>query len=466
MRAPSAGFDARSGARSMNASDVTGALSSTTFLGSTTLFRPAASPADAILDYSFFVIAIVVAIGLLVGGLIFYTVIRFRHRPGDDGREPPQIYGSNQLELAWTVVPVIVVFIGSRWSRCARFWVAVAAQPDGLDARHRRRTPVVVGVRVPEYGFKTANELHVPVGKATFLNLQSADVIHSFWVPQLSGKTDVIPNRRTTCGSSPMRPGSTSASAPSTAEPSTPTCCCASSCTNPTTSSAGWRDAGARSHGGARAWRRGRRIFESTACINCHTVRGTVANGRFGPDLTHLMSRATIASGARENEASTSRRLDREPGSHQAGRPDAGDEPRGAEHPPRRSSTFTPSIEPASTSRRTPDSRSFRRSLPVSEGIRSSLPAESRKWLGGSLHDWATTVDHKRLGILYIGSGILFLVIGGLEATAMRPQLVFAENELIGRRRLQSAASPCTAPRWCSSSACRSSTASATISSR
>jgi cytochrome c oxidase subunit 2 len=47
----------------------------------------------------------------------------------------------------------------------------------------------------------------------------------------------------------------------------------------------------------------GRRIFETTACINCHTVRGTVANGQFGPDLTHLMSRATIASGAAQNTA-------------------------------------------------------------------------------------------------------------------------------------------------------------------
>jgi cytochrome c oxidase subunit 2 len=51
----------------------------------------------------------------------------------------------------------------------------------------------------------------------------------------------------------------------------------------------------------------GRRIFETTACINCHTVRGTVANGRFGPDLTHLMSRTTIASGAAENTPETLR---------------------------------------------------------------------------------------------------------------------------------------------------------------
>jgi cytochrome c oxidase subunit 2 len=57
----------------------------------------------------------------------------------------------------------------------------------------------------------------------------------------------------------------------------------------------------------------GRRVFETAACINCHTIRGTAANGRFGPDLTHLMSRATIASGAAENTAESLRSWLRDP---------------------------------------------------------------------------------------------------------------------------------------------------------
>ena len=68
----------------------------------------------------------------------------------------------------------------------------------------------------------------------------------------------------------------------------------------------------------------------------------------------------------------------------------------------------------------------------MSEAKPSSLPADTRQWLGGSLHEWVATVDHKRLGMLYIASGVLFMLIGGLEAAAMRTQLAFAQNDLIG----------------------------------
>ncbi len=69
----------------------------------------------------------------------------------------------------------------------------------------------------------------------------------------------------------------------------------------------------------------GRQIFETTACINCHTVSGTVANGRFGPDLTHLMSRDTIASGAAHEYARKSAAVDSKSGRHQTRVQDAGD---------------------------------------------------------------------------------------------------------------------------------------------
>ncbi len=72
------------------------------------------------------------------------------------------------------------------------------------------------------------------------------------------------------------------------------------------------------------AAKRGRELFASLACINCHTVRGTPANGVFGPDLTHLMSRRTIGSGAAPNTPRDAARLGRRPGDHQGGRADAG----------------------------------------------------------------------------------------------------------------------------------------------
>ena len=79
--------------------------------GVTNIFRPLSTPAQAIHEVSLLVLAICAGIFLVVGGLLAYTVIRFRHRPGDDGREPPQIYGSNQLEFAWTVIPIVTVFV-------------------------------------------------------------------------------------------------------------------------------------------------------------------------------------------------------------------------------------------------------------------------------------------------------------------------------------------------------------------
>ena len=153
----------------------------------------------------------------------------------------------------------------------------------------------------PQYGFVTANELHVPSaipetrGPPSWL--QSQDVIHSFWVPQLAGKTDLIPNRdqppvdrapRDRPLRGPVR----------------------GVLRHPARQHAAARRGGAArgvrapGSGAAAAGRddpseaaAGRAIFERTACINCHTVRGTVADGRFGPDLTHLMSRATLGAG-------------------------------------------------------------------------------------------------------------------------------------------------------------------------
>ena len=69
------------------------------------IFSPAGAPADAIRTLSLLVLAITAAIFLIVGGLLTYSIVRFRSRPGDDGREPPQVYGSKQVEIAWTVDP-------------------------------------------------------------------------------------------------------------------------------------------------------------------------------------------------------------------------------------------------------------------------------------------------------------------------------------------------------------------------
>jgi heme/copper-type cytochrome/quinol oxidase subunit 2 len=153
------------------------------------IFAPTSTPAFAIRDLSWFVLGICAVIFLVVAGLLTYSVIRFRRRPGE-GREPPQVYGSNQIELAWTVVPVLIMVV--LFLATARYIFGLegfAPAPNALQV-------TVVGsqwwweIRYPDLGIVTANELHVPVSDPadptpTFLTLESADVIHSFWVPQL-----------------------------------------------------------------------------------------------------------------------------------------------------------------------------------------------------------------------------------------------------------------------------------------
>jgi len=157
----------------------------------------------------------------------------------------------------------------------------------------------------PGYGFVTANELHVPVSDPshptpTHIILLSADTDHSFWVPQLAGKIDLIPNRRNEMWVDPHDVGHYVGQ-------------CAQYCgtqhakmllnvmVDSPEDFAKWaqqQKAPAVMTGQVIA---GRKVFEANACMNCHTITGTIANGKFGPDLTHLMSRTTIAAGAAPN---------------------------------------------------------------------------------------------------------------------------------------------------------------------
>src|SRR5262249_8479750 len=139
------------------------------------------------------------AIFLVVAGVLTYTVIRFGRRAADADDEPPQVYGSNQIEIAWTIIPVLIVAV-----------LSMATARVIVDVQDKRPTPDALQVTVighqwwweigyPSRGIVTANELHVPVSepthaRPTFLRLETADVAHSFWVPQLAGKTDLIPN--------------------------------------------------------------------------------------------------------------------------------------------------------------------------------------------------------------------------------------------------------------------------------
>jgi len=266
------------------------------------IFAPASTPADAIHHLSLFVLTLCGAIFVVVSGLLLYAAVRFRRADADDNREPAQIYGSNQVELAWTVIPILIVVV--LFLATARVIHAVQ------DARFPPETTEVTAVghqfwwefRYPQQGVVTANELHVPVSDPahptpTRITLLSADTNHSFWVPQLAGKTDLIPNRQNSMWIDPRDVGVYVGQ-------------CAQYCgtqhakmllrviVEPRAAFDRWTADQQRPAEPSDSVAHGRHVFETTACVNCHTVSGTNAHGTFGPDLTHLMSRDTIGAGA------------------------------------------------------------------------------------------------------------------------------------------------------------------------
>jgi cytochrome c oxidase subunit 2 len=172
----------------------------------------------------------------------------------------------------------------------------------------------------PHQVFQTANEIHIPAGRPVTLELEAGDVIHSFWVPNLMGKQDLIPGRKNYLTIRADHPGLYRGQ-------------CAEFC--------GMEHAHmailvfAHSPEEFERWRQGQlalaqmpgapdrvagmEIFLSRPCASCHAIAGTTAGGRLGPDLTHFGSRATIAAGRLRN---TPRELElwlRDPQEHKPG---------------------------------------------------------------------------------------------------------------------------------------------------
>jgi cytochrome c oxidase subunit 2 len=152
-------------------------------------------------------------------------------------------------------------------------------------------------------GFVVANELHVPVGRPVIVSLKAADVIHTFWVPNLHGKKDMLPGIDSTIEFRADQPGVYRGQ-------------CAEFCgaehalmalfvtADEPAQYARWathQRADATPPASPLALR-GQQLFERADCAQCHTVRGTSANGQLGPDLTHLMSRSTLAAGTLVND--------------------------------------------------------------------------------------------------------------------------------------------------------------------
>jgi len=231
---------------------------------------------------------------IAVEAALIYACWRFRDRPG--APIPKQVHGNTPLEIGWTIAFALVLLVIGIPTIRVIFQTQQAGASGGLR--------VDVGGRqwwwefkYPDLKITTANEVHIPVGQAVAFHLHGPDVIHSFWVPQLGGKRDVVPHRVNRIVLTPDTPGEYIGQ-------------CAEYCG---TSHANMRfRAIVHDKAGWEQWvaaqqaapvespdplaQKGREIFTQSACVGCHTVQG-ISAGQLGPNLTHFGSRKMFAGG-------------------------------------------------------------------------------------------------------------------------------------------------------------------------
>ena len=272
------------------------------------IFDPLSAPAETLYNVSLLVTAVCAVIFLIVGGLLTYAIIRYRRRgPEDDQEEPPQVYGSAAIELAWTVPPILIVVM----------LVLVTARTIGEIQHHQMPTAAeeirIIGhrfwweVRYPKHGVVTANEIHVPLSDRknrvpTEMILESADVIHGFWVPQLNGKTMLVPNYRNTMWVEPYATGIYLGNCTVLCGPQHANMLIRVIVDKPDVYQK-WLESQKQPPVSDPQTVEGQKQFIANSCGTCHTIDGVRgANGVFAPDLTHFASRATLGSGVAPND--------------------------------------------------------------------------------------------------------------------------------------------------------------------
>ena len=262
-----------------------------------TTFVPKSDQANLIHGVYQFVFILAAAVFVFIMALTLVFSIMYRERPGQVAR---QFHGNSRLEVIWTLVPVLIVVAIAVPTYSAMASITKPAPENALKV-------IAIGhqwwweFRYPELGITTANELHLPVDRPVSVTLESKDVIHSFWVPALSGKVDNMPGHDTHLWFTPNE---------ARAEPYLGQCAefCGLSHANMRfrvfVNTTAQFDTWAASNKADRVTpsvalaQAGEQQFVASGCIGCHTVRGQAsAAGVIGPDLTHVGSRTTIASG-------------------------------------------------------------------------------------------------------------------------------------------------------------------------
>ncbi|HZD26876.1 MAG TPA: cytochrome c oxidase subunit II [Alphaproteobacteria bacterium] len=244
-------------------------------------------------------VVLIISVAVVVGVLLRRT----RAVPLTAGRLPVERAGSGMpwiyIGLGLTVV-ALAGFVA--WTMATMAAIASPAQAPKITIAirgHQWWWELEYRTGDPSRQFTTANEIHVPVGEPVRLEFTTADVIHTFWVPAIAGKTDLIPGQTNVAWIEADAPGVYRGQ-------------CNEYCgqqhahmrltlfADPPDKFQAWWDAQVQAAHPPEAVARGKAEF-ARQCSACHTVRGTLAGGQVGPDLTHLMSRSTIAAGMLPN---------------------------------------------------------------------------------------------------------------------------------------------------------------------
>jgi cytochrome c oxidase subunit 2 len=259
------------------------------------------SPGEDYINRLFIFFLILCAVILIiVFGMILTGITRFR--AGKRQGEPDQTTGNRVIEVIWTVIPFIIVtiffFLTIKYMKEIDKPVSKGEQPDIKIIAHQWWWEM----QYPSAGFYTANELHIPSGHNLLMYLESADVIHDWWVPELGRKIDIIPGRTNTTWIYSRKPGEFLGS-------------CAEYCgaqhahmkilvvAQDKSDYDKWVISQQRAPllpaDSTGIW--GARLFKDKTCIECHNITGISTNAHVGPDLTHISLRKTILSGMLPN---------------------------------------------------------------------------------------------------------------------------------------------------------------------
>jgi cytochrome c oxidase subunit II len=248
----------------------------------------------AILSVYAIITWVTLGIALVVFTGLGWILLRYRERPG--AGLPVQTRGHTLLEVGWTIAPALVLLVIAIPTIQVIFRTQAATRPpDALEVTVRG-WQWWWEFRYPQFDVVTANELHLPVGQPVHFTLEGPDVIHSFWIPSLGGKRDVVPGRLNALRMTPEVPGEYWGQ-------------CAEFCgaahafmgmrvvVDTAENFERWVAAQqAPAVEPSEAAAAGRDLYARLACVGCHTIRG-VSTGVLGPDLTHFGSRRTVGAG-------------------------------------------------------------------------------------------------------------------------------------------------------------------------